>query len=253
LQRSPDVPKHAALGRYYMDHPDFDLAIYGSGLESRPGYGDSAQTGMVTTFFEQVAPDLPVSLLGEIKTGIFASGRLPAGIPTDVVSAREVVINDLLERSARSRSAQQDLRARFKDEWHATVYVRFLVETQPLASNTVSIKSIEANGQAIPRVNLTYPDYMGACLDRVTRFVQSKLPGAHVKHVTNETGVQHWLGATRMAETSKDGCVDAQLRYHDLENLFVLSASTYPSCSSANPTITLAALALRLGDHLETA
>jgi choline dehydrogenase-like flavoprotein len=252
LQRSPDVPKHASLGRYYMDHPDFDLVIYGTGVESRPGYGDSAQTGMVTTFFEQVAPDLPVSLLGEIKTGIFSSGRPAAGIPSDVVSAREVVIGDLLGRSLRQGHGR-DFRQAFKDEWHSTVYVRFLVETQPLETNTVGIKSIEANGQAIPVVRLAYPEYMGECLDRVTRFVRSKLPGAEVKHVVNETGVQHWLGATRMAETSKDGCVDAQLRYHDLENLFVLSASTYPSCSSANPTITLAALALRLGDHLKTA
>jgi choline dehydrogenase-like flavoprotein len=253
LQRSPDVPKHPSLGRYYMDHPDFDLVMYGTGLKSRPGYGDSAQTGMVTTFFEQVAPDLPVSMLGEIKTGIFSSGRPPIGIPTDIVSARDFVINDLLGRSARGSSKGRDLRARFKDEWQATVYVRFLVETQPLEDNTVSIKSIEANGQAIPLVRLRYPDYMGECIDRVTRFVRAKLSGVEVRHVTNETGVQHWLGATRMAETSKDGCVDAQLRYHDVENLYVLSASTYPSCSSANPTITLGALALRLGDHLKAA
>ena len=34
------------------------------------------------------------------------------------------------------------------------------------------------------------------------------------------------------------------------ENLYVLSSSVFPSASSANPTLTLAALALRLGDHL---
>ncbi len=60
----------------------------------------------------------------------------------------------------------------------------------------------------------------------------------------------HWLGSTRMADSARDGCVDANLRYHELENLFVLSTSVFPSASSANPTLTLAALALRLGDHL---
>ena len=50
-----------------------------------------------------------------------------------------------------------------------------------------------------------------------------------------------------------DGCVDSTLRYHDLENLYVLSTSVFPSASSANPTLTLAALALRLGDHLAPA
>jgi choline dehydrogenase-like flavoprotein len=53
-----------------------------------------------------------------------------------------------------------------------------------------------------------------------------------------------------MSADPRDGCVDAALRYHDLENLYVLSTSIFPSASSANPTLTLAALALRLGDHL---
>jgi choline dehydrogenase-like flavoprotein len=35
--------------------------------------------------------------------------------------------------------------------------------------------------------------------------------------------------------------------------LYVLSTSVFPSASSANPTLTLAALALRLGDHLARA
>ena len=131
--------------------------------------------------------------------------------------------------------------------------MRFLVETQPLADNTVSIQRIEPSGQAVPLVRLRYPEYMGACIDRVQAYIRKRLPQADVRHVMNETGVQHWLGATRMGETSADGCVDGQLRYHELENLYILSASTYPSCSSANPTLTLAALALRLADHLKAA
>lgn len=243
LQRSPDVPKHPSLGRYYMDHPDFDIVIYDSGLETRPGYADSAQTGMVTAFFEKVAADLPVSLLGEIKPAIL-SGSLGQ-------SGRDKVLNDLLGRSVAGAGAPAaDLRARFRKEWHQTVYLRFLVETQPLEDNTVSIQRIDASGQAIPLVRLRYPDYMGECLDRVMQYLRKRLPRADIRHVVNETGVQHWLGATRMGETSRDGCVDGSLRYHGLENLYILSASTYPSSSSSNPTMTLAALALRLGDHL---
>jgi choline dehydrogenase-like flavoprotein len=53
-----------------------------------------------------------------------------------------------------------------------------------------------------------------------------------------------------MAASEREGCVDVNLQYHGVENLHVLSCSVYPSSSSANPTLTLAALALRLGDHL---
>ena len=246
LQRSPDVPKHASLGRYYMDHPDFDIVIYGSGLHTKPGYADTSQTGMVTTFFEKLAPDLPVSLLGEIKPSIPASSEGRVG--------PDSVLGNLLARAVAAPGAPSlDLRTRFREEWHSLVYLRFLVETQPLEDNTVSIRTIESSGQPTPAVRLRYPDYMGACLERVLGHIRKRLPGADVRHVSNETGVQHWLGATRMAQSSRDGCVNGQLRYHGLENLYILSASTYPSSSSANPTMTLAALALRLGDQLKAA
>ncbi len=244
LQRSPGVPKHASLGRYYMDHPDFDLAIFGTGLDARPGYADSAQTGMVTAFFEKVADDLPVSLLGEIKSPILAGNQ--------GTGARDRVVDTLWSRSILS-GGQAALRARFTDEWRSLVYVRFLVETLPLAENTVAIDHITPTGQAIPRVRIKYPDYFGDCTDRVTAYIRKRLPGADVQHIMNETGVEHWLGAARMAEQPGNGCVDPHLRYHDMDNLFVLSGATFPSCSSANPTITIAALALRLGDRLKAA
>ena len=49
LQRSRDVPQHPMLGCCYMDHPSFELSIYASGFDAAPGYGDSAQTGMITS------------------------------------------------------------------------------------------------------------------------------------------------------------------------------------------------------------
>ena len=50
LQRSPAVPRHSSLGRYYMDHPVFDLAVHATEFDAKPGYGDSAQTAMFTPF-----------------------------------------------------------------------------------------------------------------------------------------------------------------------------------------------------------
>ena len=69
-------------------------------------------------------------------------------------------------------------------------------------------------------------------------------------HIGTMATGYHWMGGTRMSASAADGCVDAHLRYHELENLHVLSSSVFPSASSANPTMTLAALTLRLADHL---
>jgi choline dehydrogenase-like flavoprotein len=97
---------------------------------------------------------------------------------------------------------------------------------------------------------LRYPPYFAACVDHLLTFVRGKLRQGTAKHVGSIPTAFHWLGSTRMADSAVDGCVDRDLRYHELDNLFVLSTSVFPSASSANPTLTLAALALRLGDHL---
>jgi choline dehydrogenase-like flavoprotein len=44
--------------------------------------------------------------------------------------------------------------------------------------------------------------------------------------------------------------VDAELRAHDLDNLYIADASVLPTSAAVNPSLTVAALALRLGAHL---
>lgn len=246
LLRSADVPKHPSLGRHYMDHPVFDLAVYGSGFDAKPGYGDSAQTGMITTFFEKVGSDLPVSLLGEIKCSTLAMEPREGN--------RDALLEGILQRSMeRGPSTRRTLRERFQEMWGSTLDLWFLVEAQPLAESTVAIRNIEPSGQAIPEIRIPYPEYLERCIERVTAYIRQRVPNADVRHLSTYPGSHHWLGATRMASSPRDGCVDPDLRYFGVENLYVLSGSTFPSSSSANPTLTLAALALRLGDHLQPA
>jgi len=46
--------------------------------------------------------------------------------------------------------------------------------------------------------------------------------------------------------------VDAQLRVHGFDNLFVASCSVFPTGGSSNPTLTLMQLTLRLADRIRT-
>ncbi len=62
----------------------------------------------------------------------------------------------------------------------------------------------------------------------------------------------HHMGTTRMADDRRAGVVDAHCRVHGVENLFVAGSSVFPTSGWANPTLTILALALRLGDHLDT-
>lgn len=60
----------------------------------------------------------------------------------------------------------------------------------------------------------------------------------------------HHLGAARMARDPRQGVVDADLRVHGAPNLSVVGGAVFPTSSQANPTLTILALALRLGDRL---
>jgi choline dehydrogenase-like flavoprotein len=60
----------------------------------------------------------------------------------------------------------------------------------------------------------------------------------------------HHLGTTRMHADPRHGVVDANARVHGLANLFVAGGSVFPTGGFVNPTLTIVALALRLGAHL---
>jgi choline dehydrogenase-like flavoprotein len=65
-------------------------------------------------------------------------------------------------------------------------------------------------------------------------------------------GTHHHMGTTRMSVDPAEGVVDPNTRVHGWDNLYVAAASVFPSSGFVNPTLTVAALGLRLGAHLTT-
>lgn len=61
----------------------------------------------------------------------------------------------------------------------------------------------------------------------------------------------HHLGTARMSVTPRDGVVDRDCAVFELPNLFIASSAVFRTCSHANPTLTIVALALRLAEHLK--
>lgn len=60
----------------------------------------------------------------------------------------------------------------------------------------------------------------------------------------------HHMGATKMSALPKNGYVNPDCRLHEIANLYIASSSVMPTGGSANVTLTIIALALRLADHL---
>ncbi len=98
---------------------------------------------------------------------------------------------------------------------------------------------------------------------RVTQFFDQAVRQAGVGHLERafpdtpagwrqalEAG-KHHMGTTRMHVASRLGVVDENSRVHGTSNLYVTGSSVFPSGGYANPTLTIVALAARLGDHLK--
>ena len=62
----------------------------------------------------------------------------------------------------------------------------------------------------------------------------------------------HHMGGTRMGDRPETGVVDPDCRVFGTTNLYIASSSTFPTGHSAAPTMTILALARRLGEHLLT-
>jgi choline dehydrogenase-like flavoprotein len=61
----------------------------------------------------------------------------------------------------------------------------------------------------------------------------------------------HQMGLTRMAARAADGVVDVNGRVHDCPNLFIASSAVFPTGGAAPPTLTLAALCMRMARNLD--
>ncbi len=63
-------------------------------------------------------------------------------------------------------------------------------------------------------------------------------------------GVGHQVGTCRFGEDPQTSVLDLNCRTHDLDNLYVVDGSFFPSSGAVNPTLTIIANALRVGDHI---
>jgi len=64
------------------------------------------------------------------------------------------------------------------------------------------------------------------------------------------SGMSHQNGTLRFGKDPQASVLDIHCKTHDLDNVYVADASFFPSCGAYNPALTIAANALRVGDHL---
>ena len=73
---------------------------------------------------------------------------------------------------------------------------------------------------------------------------------AYMKNEIPVAGVAHQAGTCRMGEDAASSVVNRDCRAHELDNLYVVDTSVFPSIGAVNPALTAMANSIRVGDHL---
>jgi choline dehydrogenase-like flavoprotein len=134
-----------------------------------------------------------------------------------------------------------------RKRWTERLELKFFAEDLPNEENRVILEKDE------PHVQWTgHSKYAELGLERALASVADILP-APIEDMFVE-GYQatqnHILGTTRMGKDLATGVVDRGLKCHEVRNLLALGAGAFPSCSPANPTLTLCALSLHAARSL---
>jgi choline dehydrogenase-like flavoprotein len=148
------------------------------------------------------------------------------------------------------------LRHRMRDVVTRQFRLSYSTETLPDPDNRVTLSS-EVDALGIPRPQLTFklPDYnrRGFAMGRsVVRQLFEKLGALEINIPDDDrySAANHIMGTCRMGKDARSSVVDIDCKAHDHPNLFIVGSSAFPTCGTANPTLTVAVLALRSVDAI---
>lgn len=148
-----------------------------------------------------------------------------------------------------------DLRREIAAHASREVQLAALTEQLPDPANRITLHPQDADpyGVPLPRMHYRVGDYSRAGLDyarAVHDEIFARLNASEIQHADEFQGSGHVIGTTRMGNDPLDSVVDRNLRSHAHDNLFLVGAGVFPTASTANPTLTIAALALRAAEQV---
>lgn len=234
LQRSgldrPDV------GRFLFDHEHVTLLVR-LRQEVGAGRGASLSTGMSQMLLD----------------GDFRSQRSAVLVtPYNPGERMDGAIAKALERGVSGRRLRQEV----LESWRRTLPLDLLLEDIPQPERRLKLGQ-RKDPFGLPFVSVAYPQataYEVAGRQAARTDILRRLAPLGVEDVEERPGPagSHILGTCRIGG-GDDGVVDGDLRHLDVENLSVAGGAVFPTYSPAHPTLTIAALAIRLGDRLAEA
>ncbi len=130
--------------------------------------------------------------------------------------------------------------------------LKIVGEAEPREVNRVELDAEETDRFGLPRAHVYYSHsendkrLKAHCLDFMSDMLDAG--GAEVLYTTTDTA--HLMGGCRMGTDPRDSVVDPYGRSWDIPNLWVCDGSLFPTSGGVNPSLTIMAMAARIGDHI---
>lgn len=108
-------------------------------------------------------------------------------------------------------------------------------------------------GDPVPHTHFAISDIDRHTHERAHQILETMLDARGIPHIERThdfTMAPHHMGSCRMHDDPTEGVVDRNCRVHGTDNLYLAGSSVFPTSGGRQPTLTIAALAIRLGEHL---
>jgi choline dehydrogenase-like flavoprotein len=129
--------------------------------------------------------------------------------------------------------------------------LKIVGEVEPSERNRVELATeTDDYGLRIPKVTFSYSQNDRKLIDHALNFMGRMLEAAGARNVWTENDTAHLMGGCRMGFTADDSVTDGYGRTWDIPNLWICDGSLFPTGGGANPSLTIMAVACRIGDHI---
>jgi choline dehydrogenase-like flavoprotein len=128
-----------------------------------------------------------------------------------------------------------------------------VAEDEPQFENTVTLSSL-TDAFGVAQMQVTHHYSLRDCERRDYLVRQAKQvlrkAGAFFFHTYQIDSFSHGVGSVRMGSDAADSVLDRHCRFRGIDNLFVVDGSVFPTSGGVNPSLTIAANALRVGEYI---
>lgn len=143
------------------------------------------------------------------------------------------------------------------DAFGRTATIHAFTEPLPDVHNSVTLDPhvVDDLGDPVPCLRYGTSEYERTGGQQAVAVMQRVLDASGATDITAYSGplyCGHQIGTCRMGASPDTSVVDPQLVCHDVPNLAVVGSSVFPTAAVLNPSLTIAALALRAARHLNS-